>query len=69
MSAPRETFREAVRDRVLIFDGAMGSNLQAQRLTADDFGGKKLEGAWDWLVLAKPSAVEMVVVRLIVVFV
>src|SRR5205085_3221492 len=56
----RETFREAVRDRILVFDGAMGSSLQAQKLTAEDFGGKKLEGAWDGLILSKPSAVGKV---------
>jgi len=60
MPTHRQTFREAQRERVLIFDGAMGSNLQAQNLTADDFGGKKLEGAWDGLVLSKPSAVAKV---------
>ncbi len=65
MSAPapdirKPTFREEVARRVLVFDGSMGVSLQSQHLKAEDFGGKKLEGAWDWLVMAKPSAVEKV---------
>ena len=29
---------------VIVFDGAMGTNLQVQELTADDFGGLEYEG-------------------------
>ena len=32
-----------MRERTLVFDGAMGTQIQAAGLTADDFGGK--EGA------------------------
>ena len=45
---------------VLVFDGAMGTSLQAQELTADDFGGPEYEGCNEYLVETKPEAVEMV---------
>ncbi len=45
---------------VLVFDGAMGTSLQTQNLTADDFGGPQYEGCNEYLVISKPEAVEQV---------
>ncbi len=45
---------------VLVFDGAMGTNLQVQNLTAEDFGGAEYEGCNEYLVHTKPEAVENV---------
>ena len=45
---------------VLVFDGAMGTNLQTQNLTAADFGGAKYEGCNEYLVHTKPEAVATV---------
>ncbi|MDJ0703744.1 MAG: methionine synthase [Leptolyngbyaceae cyanobacterium MO_188.B28] len=45
---------------VLVFDGAMGTSLQTQDLTAEDFGGPEYEGCNEYLVETKPEAVEMV---------
>jgi 5-methyltetrahydrofolate--homocysteine methyltransferase len=45
---------------VLVFDGAMGTQLQAQDLTAADFGGPEYEGCNEYLVVTKPKAVEKV---------
>jgi 5-methyltetrahydrofolate--homocysteine methyltransferase len=50
------TFREALARRVLVFDGAMGTQIQHHQLTAAEFGGK--EGANDLLVLTRPDLVE-----------
>ncbi|HSC31377.1 MAG TPA: methionine synthase [Gemmatimonadaceae bacterium] len=44
--------------RVLVFDGAMGTNIQRQALTADDFGGARTEGCNDYLVLTRPDVVR-----------
>jgi 5-methyltetrahydrofolate--homocysteine methyltransferase len=38
----------------------MGTHLQGQELTADDFGGEHLNGCNEYLVVSKPSAVELV---------
>ena len=35
---------------VIVFDGAMGTNLQKQNLTAEDFGGPQYEGCNEYLV-------------------
>ena len=45
---------------VLVFDGAMGTSLQMQELTAADFGGPEYEGCNEYLVETKPDAVEKV---------
>lgn len=45
---------------VLVFDGAMGTNLQVQNLTAADFGGPEYEGCNEYLVYTKPEAVATV---------
>ncbi|MEL7522569.1 MAG: homocysteine S-methyltransferase family protein, partial [Cyanobacteria bacterium J06553_1] len=45
---------------VLVFDGAMGTSLQMQELTADDFGGPEYEGCNEYLVATKPEAVDKV---------
>jgi 5-methyltetrahydrofolate--homocysteine methyltransferase len=51
-------FLTFLKNRVLIFDGAMGTSIQKYNLSAADFGGK--EGCNDYLVLTKPSIVEEV---------
>jgi len=45
---------------VIVFDGAMGTNLQAQDLTAEDFGGPQYEGCNEYLVHTNPEAVAKV---------
>lgn len=45
---------------VIVFDGAMGTNLQAQNLTAEDFGGAEYEGCNEYLVHTKPDAIAKV---------
>ena len=45
---------------VIVFDGAMGTNLQVQNLTAEDFGGPEYEGCNEYLVITNPKAVEIV---------
>jgi 5-methyltetrahydrofolate--homocysteine methyltransferase len=63
MSIAKQTnrkFLDALQQRVLVFDGAMGTSLQALNLTPEDFGGEALEGCNDYLVISKPSVVEQV---------
>ncbi len=45
---------------VIVFDGAMGTSLQMQNLTATDFGGPEYEGCNEYLVQTKPEAVATV---------
>jgi 5-methyltetrahydrofolate--homocysteine methyltransferase len=53
-------YLDALNDYVLIFDGAMGTSLQAQKLSAAHFGGEKYNGCNDYLVISYPQAVEHV---------
>jgi 5-methyltetrahydrofolate--homocysteine methyltransferase len=50
-------FLDALRERVLIFDGAFGTWVQAQGLGPDDFGGEALEGCNEHLVLSRPDVI------------
>src|SRR5262245_32082610 len=47
-----------LRDRVVIFDGAFGTWVQSQGLSADDFGGTDLEGCNEHLVLSRPDLIR-----------
>ncbi len=58
-----ESFRTYLnRDEkpLIIFDGGTGTSFQNLNLTADDFGGKDLEGCNENLVLSSPEVVEKV---------
>src|ERR1700678_3462626 len=49
--------RELLRERILVLDGAMGTMLQQENLTAEDFGGPQLEGCNENLVITRPDVV------------
>src|SRR5688572_8203934 len=51
---------DAIKERIVVFDGAMGTNLQVQNLTLDDFGGPRFEGCNENLLVTRPDAVENV---------
>ena len=53
-------YLQALGERVVIFDGAMGTNLQLLGLGPDDFGGPELEGCNEWLVETRPDLVAQV---------
>ena len=57
MSAPQRDFLNAVRERVVVFDGGMGATLEQFELTAEDYGG--LPGkCHEALVLNRPDVIE-----------
>ncbi|MEY4131788.1 MAG: methionine synthase [Actinomycetota bacterium] len=51
------TFLDAIRERVAIYDGGMGTGIQTRGLTADDFGGPDLEGCNELLVVTRPDVI------------
>jgi 5-methyltetrahydrofolate--homocysteine methyltransferase len=53
-------YLDALEQKVLVFDGAMGTSLQNQHLTAEHFGGEQYNGCNDYLVISYPEAVETV---------
>ena len=54
----RQPYREAIRERVIVFDGAFGTFVQDLDLGADDFGGASLEGCNEMLCLTRPDVIE-----------
>ena len=53
-------FLDTLKERIIVFDGAMGTNLQVQNLTLEDFGGLRFEGCNENLLVTRPDAVEKV---------
>ncbi|MFN7909405.1 MAG: methionine synthase [Microcystis sp.] len=60
MNSPFLDYLNGPKHPVLVFDGAMGTSLQSQNLTPEDFGGAEYEGCNEYLVHTKPSAVAKV---------
>ncbi|MCM1984044.1 methionine synthase [Lyngbya confervoides] len=60
MTSPLLEYLHSPQRPVLVFDGAMGTQLQAQNLSAEDFGGAEYEGCNEYLVVTHPEAVEAV---------
>ena len=56
--ATNDPYLDALAKKVLIYDGATGTNLQIQELTAADFGGEKFEGCNEILCVTKPESIE-----------
>jgi 5-methyltetrahydrofolate--homocysteine methyltransferase len=54
----RPAYLDVLRERVLIFDGAMGTSIQGFNLAAADFGGK--EGCNDYLSITRPDVIEQI---------
>ncbi|MGI8823042.1 MAG: methionine synthase [Acidimicrobiia bacterium] len=52
------SYLEAVRNRVVIFDGATGTTLQRAGLGPDDFGGPAFEGCNELLNVTRPDVIE-----------
>jgi 5-methyltetrahydrofolate--homocysteine methyltransferase len=53
-------FLNTLKERIVVFDGAMGTNLQVQNLSLEDFGGLRFEGCNENLLVTRPDAVEKV---------
>jgi 5-methyltetrahydrofolate--homocysteine methyltransferase len=51
------SYLDAVRQRVVVFDGATGTNLQLRQLGPDDFGGPSFEGCNELLCDTRPDVV------------
>src|ERR1700722_10698152 len=56
----QSSYLRALRERVLIFDGAMGTNLQLLGLSPEDFGGPDLEGCNEILIASRPDLIAQV---------
>src|SRR5258708_33195560 len=50
----------AIARRVLVYDGAMGTNSKRHKAGPEDHGGKALEGCKDNLVLTRPDIIQSI---------
>ncbi len=53
-------FLDLLKEKIIVFDGAMGSNLQELSLTIDDWGGPNFENCSENLLYTRPDAIEKV---------
>src|SRR4051812_23886894 len=58
--ANHSAYLDALARGILVYDGAMGTNIQRWHLTAEDYGGKSLEGCNDNLVLTRPDVIQSI---------
>ena len=55
---PKPKFLEILAKKVIVYDGAMGTNLFNYNLTADDYGGAAFEGCPEMLNKTKPEIIQ-----------
>ncbi|PYE49255.1 methionine synthase [Paenibacillus barcinonensis] len=54
------SLHDALKQRILILDGAMGTMIQQEDLTSEDFGGEDLDGCNEMLVLTRPDLIQRI---------
>lgn len=57
---PKHPIEQQLKNRILIIDGAMGTMLQAEDLSADDFGGEEYEGCNEYLNILRPDILDRI---------
>ncbi|MEQ6377340.1 methionine synthase [Bacillaceae bacterium S4-13-56] len=55
-----QLLEQQLKKKILIFDGAMGTMLQAANLTPEDFGGEDYDGCNEYLNITRPDVVEWI---------
>src|ERR1700675_3658585 len=60
MSGAPSKLAQAFERRILLTDGAMGTQIQARDLGAADFGGAHLEGCNEHLNLTRPDVIRAI---------
>ena len=59
-SASASELGEALDRSILLFDGAMGTSIQAEQLRPEDIGGEDYEGCNENLVLESPQVITRI---------
>lgn len=57
---PKHQIEQQLNNRILILDGAMGTMLQAEDLSVDDFGGEEHEGCNEYLNILRPDILDRI---------
>mgnify|MGYP002813691794 CR=1 FL=1 len=53
-------FKEFLFERILVFDGGMGTSIQTRKMSPDDFGGPDFEGCNENLSLTRPEIIKSI---------
>ena len=56
----KPSLQEVLKERILILDGAMGTMIQQEDLSAEDFGGPDLDGCNEMLVIHRPDVIQKI---------
>ena len=56
----RRRFLDLTRERVVLYDGAMGTSVQNYDLDAEGYGGAQYEGSNEYLVFHNPGLIEAI---------
>ncbi|PWK09046.1 methionine synthase [Tumebacillus permanentifrigoris] len=56
----KTSVQQQLQNKILILDGAMGTMLQREDLTPEDFGGEELDGCNENLVLTRPDVIRKI---------
>lgn len=56
----RKSIVQQMKNKILIFDGAMGTRIQEKNLTPDDFGGEAFDGCNEILNLTQPDLIQSI---------
>src|SRR2546423_14137871 len=56
----RPSFLDLLEEKIIVFDGAMGTYLQSLNLSIDDWGGPNFENCSENLLYTRPDAIERV---------
>ncbi|WP_138493469.1 methionine synthase [Paenibacillus pinistramenti] len=56
----KPSLAERMKEKILILDGAMGTMIQQENLSPDDFGGEQLDGCNEMLVLTRPDVISRI---------
>lgn len=56
----KPTLEEQLSKKIMILDGAMGTMIQQENLTAADFGGEDLEGCNEYLCITRPDVISKI---------
>ena len=56
-------FLDLLKEKIIVFDGAMGTYLQSLNLSIDEWGGPHFENCSENLLYTRPDAIEAVHTR------
>ncbi len=56
----KPTLEAQLKNKIMILDGAMGTMIQQEDLTAADFGGEDLEGCNEYLCVTRPDVISKI---------